>query len=211
MSPPLRIESVVVTGGRHFTDSERIATDIRHLRSVGLVRLAHGDAKGADAIADAEVRGILPIARYVADFKRHGPSAGPRRNIAMLRTERPAVVLAYPDENSRGTWHCLAYALTIGAAVILWAPHVEIDVFAGDESSEAAVFIETSIAGRKAGMHSRPGQILRLPATVHVFDDGAEGGTAGRFALWNTTGDYSADADREQLAHRCLGLLGGCA
>lgn len=45
-----------------------------------------------------------------------------RRNTRMLRCEKPDLVLAYPDEGSRGTWHCVKQALLFGHPVALWCP-----------------------------------------------------------------------------------------
>jgi hypothetical protein len=55
---------------------------------------------------------------------RGDKTAGHRRNIDMIEAEQPDVVLGYPDEQSSGTWHCIAEALRrdIPCAVLMpWA------------------------------------------------------------------------------------------
>lgn len=121
---------IVVTGGRNFTDGERIAADVRALRGMmKLERLAHGDARGADRLAAlAGVAAGVDVEAYPVDRKRDGkwPAAGPRRNARMLEAERPELVLAYPDPLSRGTWQCVKAALSRGISVIVWAPELSL-------------------------------------------------------------------------------------
>lgn len=131
----LRIEKVVVTGGRSFRDTARIEADLRALLPLGLRRLAHGGAIGADRRSELawlaartqlsreerDRRGLSTEA-YPAEWDRYGDSAGPRRNVRMLEAEKPDLVLAYPDTNSRGTWHCVSEALKRGVPVAVWAP-----------------------------------------------------------------------------------------
>ncbi len=89
---------------------------------LGLSRLAVGDATGADALAAswAEARGI-PFKVYPADWQQHGNAAGPIRNKAMLETERPSSVIAFPG--SRGTRDCCRQAEKLGIKVhkVDWA------------------------------------------------------------------------------------------
>lgn len=141
-----RIERIVVTGGRNFADFPRIADDLLALRPLGLRRVAHGNhginqggsaawwrnrlesggwhvpTKSADALAHlAAVRlGLDEIGQHPADWTVDGNAAGPRRNIRMLEAERPDLVLAYPDPDSRGTWHCVKQAIHRGIPVACW-------------------------------------------------------------------------------------------
>lgn len=149
----LRIEKVVVTGGRKFTDGRRIEADLRALLSLGLRRVAQGgngideqfgggevptNPRSADTLAwlaGAELQ--LEVSSFaVATYRvnrdpdargawngRDGQHKGAplNRNIRMLEAERPDLVLAYPDPDSRGTWHCCGAALQRGFAVALWA------------------------------------------------------------------------------------------
>jgi len=123
----LHIEKVVVTGGRKFTDSARIEADLRALLPLGLRRLAHGGARGADLLADNAARRVISRAKepghievYPALFRELGRGAGRLRNVEMLESERPDIVLAYPDPESRGTWHCVAEAWRRRIPVLVW-------------------------------------------------------------------------------------------
>ncbi len=120
----IRIEKVVITGGRHFANEARITTDLAALLPLGLRRVAQGNAKGADALAAAWARQWLRhdggLVGYPADWDKRGRAAGCLRNVEMLETERPDIVLAYPDPASVGTWHCVRKAIEMGIPVILW-------------------------------------------------------------------------------------------
>ena len=66
-------------------------------RIVGVDVVIHGDAKGADTVAQkwAETRGC-PVERYPANWKQEGRKAGPLRNTRMLDEGAPDVVVAFP-------------------------------------------------------------------------------------------------------------------
>lgn len=122
----LRIERAVVTGGRSFTDGTRIEADLRALLPLGLRQVAEGasPAGGADDLAyDAwHLLCNLPTRRYYIrpDLDGQGRPAPVRRSIRMLETERPDLVLAYPDQHSSGTWHCVAEAWRRRIPVLVW-------------------------------------------------------------------------------------------
>lgn len=126
MASELRIERVVVTGGRHFRDGARIEADLRALLPLGLRRVAEGwcPLGGADDLARAAWRRLTDKSTegypMRTDLDGPGKAAGPRRNIRMLEAERPDLVLAYPDPESRGTWHCMREALQRGITVAVW-------------------------------------------------------------------------------------------
>lgn len=185
---------IVVTGGRNFTDGERIAADVRALRGMmKLERLAHGDAPGADRLAhQAGLAAGIEVGKYPVDRKIDGrwPAAGPRRNARMLEAERPELVLAYPDPLSRGTWQCVRYALSRGAIVIAWAPDFEIWDFEGEDDIKAGVYVD-----------GEGGNVLRLPPTVCLYDDRPD---TSRYLMWPA-------ADLEDRAEQLLEVLGGAA
>lgn len=154
----MRIERVVVTGGRKFADGARIEADLRALVPFGLRRVAQGGngidkqfggaewpktPNSADALAwlatcaisgvsEATYRVNLTVAddddgnRAPTWTGNDGawPAAGNRRNVRMLDAEKPDLVLAYPDPESRGTWHCVKAALARNIPVAIWAPHM---------------------------------------------------------------------------------------
>lgn len=193
---------IVVTGGRNFTDDERIAADVRALRGMmKLERLAHGDAPGADRLAhQAALAAGVDVGAYQVDRKLDGkwPAAGPRRNARMLEAERPELVLAYPDPLSRGTWHCVAYALSRGAIVIAWAPDFEVYTFLGGGAA-AGVYVDRRGNGSC---------VMRLPVTVDLYDDRPG---SPRYLMWPAT---ASGDEVEVLADRgwqLLEALGGTA
>lgn len=51
------------------------------------------------------------------NWKRHGTSAGPMRNRAMIDTHAPALVIAFWDGVSLGTNHTIAHARKKGVKV----------------------------------------------------------------------------------------------
>lgn len=138
---------VIVCGGRHFgvfvPDVERsregdcvarvtarreqsllFSTLDRLNREHGFTMLAHGGASGADRLAAkwAMLSGV-PQKSYVADWKRYGRSAGPRRNAGMLDAVKPGLVIAFPG--GAGTKNCVELALTRDVRVVECAlPHL---------------------------------------------------------------------------------------
>lgn len=114
---------ILVTGSRHWTDRDRIAATLdqtwRDHGSPRSVVLAHGDCPygGADILAAdvAEERG-WQVDPHPAEWKRYGRRAGPIRNQAMVDLGAD-VVIAFPEEGSRGTWDCVRKARTAGIPV----------------------------------------------------------------------------------------------
>lgn len=77
----------------------------------------------ADALAwRASLRLQLGASVYRVDERLDGkwPVCGPRRNRRMLKAERPALVLAYPSRNSKGTWSCIEEAWRMRIPVLVW-------------------------------------------------------------------------------------------
>lgn len=105
--------TVLVTGGRDFFNRQIVNSvlDVTH-RSMPIERIIHGDAPGADALADAWARGhevdILPVA---AKWDEYGRAAGPIRNREMLKME-PDVVIAFPG--GKGTCNLVQQAMAAG-------------------------------------------------------------------------------------------------
>ena len=56
---------------------------------------------------------------YDAEWNKHGRRAGPLRNRRMIDEVRPALVLAFPTQSSRGTWDCAEYARGQGIRVVV--------------------------------------------------------------------------------------------
>lgn len=99
---------VIVTGSRHWTDRQAIASALHQL-SPGLV--VHGGARGADFHADAwAAANSVPCLSIPAEWERMGKRAGVVRNLRMLDTFPGATVLGFPLEGGRGTQHCMRTA-----------------------------------------------------------------------------------------------------
>lgn len=108
---------LVVTGGRDYADHETVfrVLDALHA-SYAITELAHGNARGADTLADewCVLRGI-PRTKYHADWKGLGNAAGMARNRRMLDEFRPDEVIAFPGGS--GTAGCVREALARGIRV----------------------------------------------------------------------------------------------
>ena len=165
----IKIERVVVTGGRKFTDSARIEADLRALLPFGLQRVAQGGNGIDEQFGDAEwprepwsadALAWLATSALRLEAATHRPNRNldgtwrldqpdgtgkgqfPRRNVRMLEAERPDLVLAYPDPNSRGTWHCVREACKRGITTIVWAPFVEVYDFMGEDGIKPGIYID---------------------------------------------------------------------
>ncbi len=115
---------LLVCGSRTWTDRVQLGWEIEGIvaqhQGEPLV-LIHGDARGADRLADelARARGWR-LEVYPAHWRTEGRAAGPRRNLRMLRNGLPDLVLAFVDKplpQSRGTAHMVALARAAGLPV----------------------------------------------------------------------------------------------
>lgn len=104
---------VLVCGGRHFMDYERVRT---MLDEVGPSHIIHGGATGADTLAGryAEENDI-PCDVFPAHWSRFGAAAGPLRNTEMLTEGKPELVVFFPG--SKGTMDMVNKARKAGCEV----------------------------------------------------------------------------------------------
>lgn len=121
---------ILICGGRDFNDWEFFATTMHEIekeRSIHFnpddnwlpsdFEIISGMAKGADTLAvDYAVINWLKLHEFPADWNKHGRSAGPIRNIQMLKEGRPDLVVAFPG--GRGTAHMVKIAKEAGVEVI---------------------------------------------------------------------------------------------
>jgi len=110
---------LLVCGGREFNDKEaafRVLDAIHAKRPITLI--ISGGARGADKIAEewADARGVAKSIKP-AQWDVYGRSAGPRRNIEMLK-ECPDGVLGFPG--NKGTAHMIQISKEAG--VTTWQP-----------------------------------------------------------------------------------------
>lgn len=113
---------VLVTGGRNYTDRERLYAVLDRLhREAWIDCLIQGGANGADKLARewCEDRRVQ-YENYPADWESHGSFAGPMRNKQMLDEGRPHSVIAFPG--GRGTADMVRKARKAGVEVIEIAP-----------------------------------------------------------------------------------------
>ncbi len=76
-----------------------------------------GDASGVDALFRYH---LDEYTEFTANWEKYGKSAGPRRNreMAAWASELPdSVLIAFPDDKSRGTWDCIRAFNDVGAMV----------------------------------------------------------------------------------------------
>ena len=107
---------ILVTGSRTLTQEHAplVYQALNNLAGDKLpVLIIHGNANGADAIADAwavECMYALPV-RVPADWNNYGARAGTSRNEMMLEL-KPDHVLAFPVQGlpNKGTNHMIAIA-----------------------------------------------------------------------------------------------------
>jgi hypothetical protein len=112
----LKPARVIVCGGRDFHDYYRLANVMDRLRAIRPIALVfHGNARGADALADrwCRERGV-PVFPVPAEWSKHGKAAGPKRNQAMLGHGIDLVV-AFPG--GKGTEDMMRRARKAGVLV----------------------------------------------------------------------------------------------
>ena len=88
---------VLVCGGRNYQDAQRV---YQELAAENPERVVTGGASGADYFAERWAREAgCELNVYHADWRKHGRSAGPKRNQQMLTKAKPTKVLAFPGGN----------------------------------------------------------------------------------------------------------------
>jgi YspA, cpYpsA-related SLOG family len=111
---------VLVCGGRDFEDSGLMISILDRLHAENSFTVViHGNARGADTIADswASGRGIPrePFGVPQGEWDNIGKKAGPLRNQQMLDEGRPDLVVAFPGGG--GTKDMVRRAVKAGVSV----------------------------------------------------------------------------------------------
>jgi hypothetical protein len=113
LNHPIR---VVVTGGRRFLDREKIRWAIKGLRDeYGIERIAHRRRCGIDRIVLQEARalGIETVwYPYKKEIDGPWPACGLKRNLRMVHSEMPDLLLVFPGGNYPTT--CVDEAKRLG-------------------------------------------------------------------------------------------------
>lgn len=105
----------LICGDRNWSDYEAVWAVVESLPDDSVV--IEGAARGADSMAAlaASERG-LTLDIYPADWDRHGRAAGPVRNMQMLNSGKPDVVIWFHNNlaASKGTRHMVNAARAAG-------------------------------------------------------------------------------------------------
>lgn len=112
---------ILITGSRHYLAASKIRDAIK-LVSAGVphaeITIVHGGAPGADMAADYIAKfNKMNVEAHPADWST-GKSAGPKRNQEMVDLGAD-ICLAFPLEDSRGTWDCIKRANQAGIPVMI--------------------------------------------------------------------------------------------
>jgi len=116
---------VIICGGRDFNDKAmlRKALDRLHLNH-HFTLVIDGGYGNADNFGHEWARDNgIPTERYFADWDKQGLAAGPIRNQRMLDKGRPHGVVAFPTEQSRGTWDMVKRAKLAGLKIFMEVPY----------------------------------------------------------------------------------------
>lgn len=111
---------VAFTGDRHWKDWILVNETIRYFDSTRDEIHVGDEPNGLDHIV-WELTSHFNRYRYIAEWKRYGRAAGPRRNEHMLNAE-PDVLVAFHDDlngKSKGTKNCVMQAQRKGILVVL--------------------------------------------------------------------------------------------
>lgn len=112
------LQRVIVCGGRDYANRALLfeVLDTAHAANP-FEALIHGNAKGADQLADewAAERGVKTLT-FAPLWEEHGKAAGPMRNQKMLDTGKPHMVIAFPG--GKGTADMIQKATVAGVPVV---------------------------------------------------------------------------------------------
>jgi len=122
--PPRRALQIVVTGSRDWTNNFLLRAVLSSYLGHGTgVQFHVGDARGVDRVTKQFCDGLVACRVYRADWST-GKGAGFKRNIEMLETAKPDLVLAFKSgPTSAGTDHTIREAKKRGIHVIEIVDH----------------------------------------------------------------------------------------
>jgi hypothetical protein len=102
---------ILITGSRHWEDELTMLDAFERIAKTHPdVTLVHGDAIGADLMADRLAKTLgWTVEKHPADWKRYKNGAGPIRNQEMVDLGAD-VCLAFPTPASIGTYNCMEKA-----------------------------------------------------------------------------------------------------
>lgn len=92
---------VIIAGTREFTDYDLIKETIEN-SGYDVTEVICGGARGTDYFGEIwALENKIPISYFLADWKHHGKSAGPKRNQLMGKYADAAII--FWDGQSKGT------------------------------------------------------------------------------------------------------------
>ena len=114
---------VIIAGSRDFNDYELLRermdyfiTGLNGWDGMDNMEIVSGTARGADTLGELYAsHNQIPVARFPADWRKYGKSAGYKRNAQMA--EYADVLVAFWDGESRGTKHMIDLAYEDGLSV----------------------------------------------------------------------------------------------
>lgn len=117
-------QRLLVCGGRDFSNSALVYRVLEELHSAHRFTLViHGGERGVDSLTDAwAMNKRLPIEAYRPDWPLHGKLADAKRQVEMLRSGRPTMLVAFPGGKGTKNLVQLAYSIPI-PTIILYDEH----------------------------------------------------------------------------------------
>lgn len=127
---------ILITAGRTIRDGhpiERVLREKVALYGAENIIFRHGNAKGGDSYGKFIARKLkvaaieaFPIEDEM--WQLYGLAAGNIRNEEMLDTEQiPDIVIAFPDDQSRGTYNCIDAAIKRNIPVEIYFDYLSVD------------------------------------------------------------------------------------
>lgn len=110
---------VLVCGGRDFDDFHLLDKTLDQIDFDNEIELIiQGGAIGADFLSRVWAKSMsIPWIEFSANWNKYGKKAGPIRNQQMLDEGKPDLVVAFPTEDSVGTWDMVKRATEAGIEV----------------------------------------------------------------------------------------------
>ncbi len=112
---------LLICGGRGWTNYQAIYREVK--ARMPLDCIIHGDAPGADTLADRVGKALgIPVLPFPADWTKYWKAAGPIRNRRMLKEGKPTEVIGFHTniEESKGTRDMLTIAKAAGVPTQLY-------------------------------------------------------------------------------------------
>lgn len=112
---------LLVSGSRECSNWEFVKARLDELTfKKKITAVIHGGAAGVDELAGTWARNNnISEEAYLADWEKHGKSAGPIRNQQMLDEAKPTVAVAFPSRDSKGTVHMIKILEKAGVPTIV--------------------------------------------------------------------------------------------